>query len=159
MTRKNILASLGFAALVALPSMGCVVHGRASGGAYVSGPTVTVVEVEQEPPPPRHEVVVVRPGFVWISGRWTWSGGRYVWADGYYERERAGYIYAPGRWERRGRGHVWVDGRWNASARVNAGERYDDRQDVRVRDHRGRDDRRDDDRGNGGGPVIRDHRH
>ncbi len=150
MTRKNVLASLGLAALFAVPSVGCVVHG--SGGAYVeTSAPVAVVEVDSEPPPPRPAAYVeVRPGFIWIDGRWDWRGGQWIWVDGYYERERAGYVYAPGRWERRGRRHVWVDGRWNASAggRVNNYDRREEHRE-RVRDHR--DDR-------GGGPVIRDHR-
>jgi hypothetical protein len=147
MTRKNWLGSIGLAALLALPSVGCMVRG--SGGAYVSGPSVAVVEVEQEPPPPRVVHYDSRPGFIYIQGRWNWSGGRWVWNDGYYERERSGYVYAPGRWERRGRRHVWVDGRWNSrGGHNNSGG-------TEVRDHRGRDRRNDrDDRG----PVIRDHR-
>lgn len=143
MTRKNLLGSLGLALLLG----GCMAHG--SGGAYVSGPSVAVVEVEEEPPPPRVVQYEARPGFIWIEGRWNWSGGRWVWMDGRYERERAGYVYAPGRWERRGRRHVWVEGRWNAGQR--------DRRGPEVRDHRGRDDDNDD-RGRGDGPVIRDHR-
>src|SRR5687768_11496086 len=150
MNRMNILASLGLAALF---SVGCMVHG--SGHAHVSGP-VAVIEVEEEPPPPRVVHYESRPGFIWIEGRWNWSGGRWVWMDGRYERERVGYRYAPGRWERRGRRHVWVEGRWDASAgeRVDRDER---REDVRVRDHRNQDQGHDN-RGGGGGPVIRDHR-
>lgn len=148
MNRKNVLASLGLAALLS----GCMVHG--SGSAHVSGP-VAYVEVEQEPPPPRQVHVVHRPGYVWIEGRWDWRGGQWVWLDGRYEAQRTGFVWAPGRWERRGRRHVWVEGRWNASAaeRVEHDEYRDEG--VRVRDHRReerREDRRDD------GPVIRDHR-
>ena len=147
MNRKNLLGSLGLALLLALPSLGCMVHG--SGGAYVSGPSVAVVEVEEEPPPPRVVHYESRPGHIYIEGRWNWNGGRWVWNDGYYERERAGYVYAPGRWENRGgRRHVWVEGRWNAGG----GARHDG---PDVRDHRGR-DRRDDRRDDG--PTVRDHR-
>ena len=147
MTRKNLLGSLGLALFLG----GCVVHG--SGGAYVSGPSVAVVEVEEEPPPPRVVHYEYRPGFIWIEGRWNWRGGQWVWMDGYYERERVGYVYAPGRWERRGRRHVWVEGRWNAGG----GGREEHHGGPTVRDHRDRDDR-DDNRGRGDGPVIRDHR-
>lgn len=127
MKLKNVLGSFALAALVGLPSVGCVVRG--TGHAYVSGP---VVEVEEEPPPPRVVRVDVRPGFLYIDGRWERRHNQWVWRDGYYERERVGYVYAPGRWERRGRGHVWVEGRWNAGGR---GESR-----PQVRDHR---DRRD----------------
>src|SRR5215208_7157081 len=76
MKRINLLGSLGLAALLA----GCMVHG--SGGAYVSGPSVAVVEVESEPPPPRVVRYESRPGFLWIEGRWNWNGGQWVWMDG-----------------------------------------------------------------------------
>ena len=157
---KNVLSSFGLAALLALPSVGCMVHG--SGGAYVSAP-VAVVEVESEPPPPRVVHYDTRPGFIYIEGRWNWSGGQWVWMDGYYERERVGYSYAPGRWERRGRRHVWVEGRWNAgaAARVDRAERREERREERQeRREERRDDVRDhrDNRGRGNGPVIRDHR-
>lgn len=147
MNRKTLLG-LGFVAALA---GGCAVHG--SGGAYVSGPSVAVVEVDSAPPPPRHVQYETRPGFIFIEGRWNWSGGQWVWVDGYYERERAGYVYAPGRWEPRGSRHVWVEGRWNA------GGGRDNRGGPEVRDHRNNgnngNDRRND---NNGGPVIRDHR-
>lgn len=152
MNRKTLLRSVGLAALLALPLTGCMVHG--SGGAYVSGPSVAVVEVESEPPPPRVVHYDHRPGFIYIDGRWDWRGGRWVWRDGYYERERAGYVYAPGRWERRGRGHAWVEGRWNRGGRDTSNSPGG----TEVRDHRGRDRRDDDDRRDRGGPVIRDHR-
>ena len=147
MNRKNLLGSLGLALLLT----GCMVRG--SGSAYVSGPSVAVVEVESEPPPPRVVHYSHRPGHIWIEGRWNWRGGQWVWNDGYYERERVGYVYSPGRWERRGgRRHVWVEGRWNAGARQ---ERREDRQEIRDHRRDQREERRDD---RGGGPVIRDHR-
>jgi hypothetical protein len=146
MTRKNLLGSLGLAMLMG----GCMVHG--SGSAYVSGPSVAVVEVEVEPPPPRVETYSARPRCLWIEGRWNWSGGRWVWMNGRYEQERVGYIYAPGRWERRGRRHVWVEGRWNAHGGGREEHRHGGGPDVR--DHRDHDDDRRND-----GPVIRDHRH
>jgi hypothetical protein len=90
------------ATVAVMPAMtGCY----ASDSAYV---------VDDTPPSPREEVVVVRPGFVWIHGRWTHPGGRWAWQSGYYERERPNQVYVEGRWERRGRGHVWIDGGWRA---------------------------------------------
>src|ERR1041384_3582452 len=68
-------------AVAALPAMsGCY----ATGGAYL---------VEDAPPPAREEVVVARPGYVWIHGRWTHPGRTWVWRGGYYERERADQVY------------------------------------------------------------------
>lgn len=153
MNRKHLIGSLALAALFALPSLGCVVRG--SGGAYISGPSVAVVEVEQEPPPPRIVHVSHRPGYIWIDGRWNWRGGRWVWMNGRYERERVGHYWAPGRWERRGRGHVYVEGRWQAGG--NGRVHHNNGRGPAVRDHRDhRRDRRDERRDNG--PVIRDHR-
>ena len=103
---NKTVGSLVFAALVALPSVGCVV--RAHG--YVR--PVAVVEVEEEPPPPRHVVVEARPGFVFIEGRHVYRNGHYEWENGRWERERRGHRWIQGRWERRGRHHVWVEGRW-----------------------------------------------
>lgn len=141
MHRINVLGSLVLAASLAAGAGGCLVEGHAR----VAEP-VAVVEVDSEPPPPQYEEVVVRPGFIWIQGRWNWNGGRWVWMGGHYERERAGYVWAPGRWEARGGRHVWVEGSWRASAAAApAGG-------VEVRDHRHPEPAP-------AGPVVRDHRH
>ena len=146
--KRTVLASFLLVASVA--ATGCVVraHGRVS-----APPPAVYVEVEEEPPPPRQTVVEVRPGFVFIQGRWDRRGGQWVWRDGDWERQRAGHVWYEGRWERRGRRHVWVEGSWRASSSGPEGG-------GRIRDHR--------DRGGpppppppndgGGGPVIRDHR-
>jgi hypothetical protein len=131
------IPSLALALTMAAASGGCLVtaHGQ------VAAPTA-VVEVDEDPPPPRYETVEVRPGFVFITGHWVRGGGRWVWRDGYYERERAGYAWEPGRWETRGRSHVWVEGSWRAGGG------------PAVRDHR--EERREE---RHEGPVVRDHRH
>ena len=98
---RNLLIGLALVAPVA-PLLGCYVET----GAYA---------VDTTPPAPREEVVVTRPGFLWIHGRWARTPDhQWVWRGGYYERERPGYAYREGRWERRGRAQVWVDGGWNA---------------------------------------------
>ena len=102
MKLKHALGS--FALVSAFAATGCVV--RAHGYVHGPPPPVAVVEVEEEPPPPRATVVEIRPGFVFIQGRWDRRGNRWAWRDGYWERERAGYQWDEGRWERRGRGHV-----------------------------------------------------
>ena len=143
MSLKHTLVNGALIAGMALGT-GCVV--RAHG--QVAAP-VAYVEVEEEPPPP--QVVVMpapRPGFVWVSGRWVWGGGRYQWRDGYWERERSGYVYEQGRWERRGRGHVWVDGTWRSGGNVRSDG-------PAVRDHR---DNRGNDDDQCRGPRVRDHR-
>ncbi len=141
--------SFAIVAALAAGSVGCVVRARG----HVGVP-VTVVEVEEEPPPPRVYVRDTRAGFVFIQGRWDRRGGRWDWRDGYWERERAGSRWEDGRWERRGRGHVWVEGRWSAGG----GVRHDNGNhngNGNVRDHR-RNDAPPPPADNG--PVIRDHR-
>jgi hypothetical protein len=124
MQLKNAIGSLAIAASLSAWS-GCLVEGHAR----VAEP-VAVVEVDEEPPPPRTVVVETRPGFIWIEGRWVRGNGRWVWRDGYYERERAGYVWDQGRWENRGNRHVWVEGRWRAGGRVEPARG------PAVRDHR-----------------------
>jgi hypothetical protein len=138
----KVIGSLAFA----IVASGCVVRGSA----HVAAP-VAVVEVESEPPPPRYEEVVVRPGFVFIQGRWNWNGGQWVWMNGRYERERVGYMWAPGRWEARGGRHVWVEGEWRGGA---APARVEAHGNVEVRDHRAPAPAPEP-----AGPVVRDHRH
>ena len=106
MQLKNMIGSLVVAAAVTAGASGCV----ARVGVAAPAP-VAVVEVDEEPPPPR-EVMVVRPGFVAIEGRWVRMNGRWDWRPGSYERERVGFAWEAGRWEVRGNRHVWVDGRW-----------------------------------------------
>jgi hypothetical protein len=89
------------ATIAIAPATGCY----AEEGAYV---------VDGEPPAPREEVVVARPGSIWIHGHYGRDGGRWAWRGGYYERERPNHNYVEGRWERRGRGRVWVNGGWHA---------------------------------------------
>lgn len=117
---KNALGSLLLVVTLGTTG-GCLVeaHGRVSAPAPVA-----VVEVDEEPPPPRTVVVETRPGFVFIEGRWSRRGGRWDWSDGHWERERSGHVWVSGRWERRGHKHVWVEGTW----RANGG--------AEVRDHR-----------------------
>jgi hypothetical protein len=88
-------------------------------GCYATGEATVV---DEGPPPLREEVVVARPGFIWVHGHWTRPGGHWVWRGGYYERERPNQVYVEGRWERRGRGHVWVEGGWRARANVTVRE-------------------------------------
>lgn len=109
MQLKNALGTLCILAAFG-PLGACYVEGNAR----VAEPAA-VVEVDEEPPAPRPvAVVAVRPGFIWVEGRWVRSGGRWVWRDGFYQRERVGMMWEQGRWERRGNRHVWVEGHWRA---------------------------------------------
>lgn len=69
------------------------------------------------PPPPRREVIPVRPyghpDWAWRSGYQRWDGGRYVWTPGAYvapPRPRARWY--PGRWYQRRGGWNWREGYW-----------------------------------------------
>ncbi|MBS1118246.1 MAG: hypothetical protein H6Q90_474 [Deltaproteobacteria bacterium] len=112
MTRKNLLLAFGFATALAAPA--CVVSGR--GSLHATGTTSAVVY--QEPPQEQVETVTVRPGFVWIRGRWDWQNGQWAWVGGRWERERVGYTRQHGHWERRGNAWHWVEGRWVGGAAV-----------------------------------------
>jgi len=93
-----LLASALAVGGAAVPLVGCTGEG-------------TLV-VEDAPPAPREEVVVTRPGFVFVHGHWNREGGRWVWVGGRYERERVGKTFIQGHWERRGHQHVWIEGGW-----------------------------------------------
>jgi len=71
--------------------------------------------VETAPPPERVEVVEVIPGpeYVWVPGRWSWSGTGYSWEYGRWVRpEGSHHHYARGKWRHTNRGWYWVDGHW-----------------------------------------------
>lgn len=140
MKLKNALGSFALGAALVGGAAGCVV--RAQG--HVGEP-VGYVEVDEEPPPPREYVTEVRPGYIFIQGRWERRGGRWEWGAGHWERERVGYNYEQGRWERRGNRHVWVEGGWRGGGGGRGPE---------VRDHR----HEEPPPGPPPGPIVRDHR-
>ncbi len=103
--RKILSALIAASCATALPALGCY----GTEGAYVS---------YDEPPPPQEEVVVNRPGYVYVHGHWGRDGGRWRWNNGYYEHERPGYTYREGRWEHHGIGYRWHGGGWEAHGGV-----------------------------------------
>ena len=52
------------------------------------------------------------PGYIWIDGDWTWSGGRYVWHNGYWGHPRPGRAWVGGHWDHGARGYHWNRGHW-----------------------------------------------
>ena len=126
---------------LALALSSCVVSGR--GRVHTTG-HVGIHVVDREPPAPKVERVVVRPGFVWVKGRWAWQNNGWVWIDGRWERQRAGHAWREGRWERRDRQWHWVEGDWVVGGDVTVRDHRDPGPDVR--DHRDH------------GPDVRDHR-
>jgi hypothetical protein len=100
--------------MAALVFVACASLAGCAGQAYV---------VDQVPPA-RDEVVTLRPGYIWVQGRYMRGPrGNWIWRGGYYVRERPQYVYVQGRWERRGRGYVWIDGEWRPRGRVVVRER------------------------------------
>ncbi|HEY4240249.1 MAG TPA: hypothetical protein VGM88_10550 [Kofleriaceae bacterium] len=82
-------------------------------GVYVNVPGEWAVEGPRMAPPVlREERWAVRPGFIWIRGRWDWVGGDWSWAPGHYEAEHVGHRWREPRWELRGGTYVRVDGAW-----------------------------------------------
>lgn len=130
MRTRSILARLILAGAVATSVGACRLHGSA----WVSTPGVIIVD--ETPPPPRHEVIVVRSGYVWVGGHWERSGSQWVWRDGYHERTRADHDWKPGRWERRGKGHAWVAGSWQARGQARGHDHDKPKGRDRVQDHR-----------------------
>jgi hypothetical protein len=76
----------------------------------------TSAVVYSAPPAPQYEEVSVRPGFVYVHGRWGWQNGNWTWMPGHYERERAGYAWTEGRWEQQGNSWHYTEGTWSVSS-------------------------------------------
>ena len=71
--------------------------------------------VEQAPPPPQTETVVVAPSpdYVWVGGEWVWSGGGWVWVGGRWVLPPHGHvIWVGARWERGPHGWHREPGHW-----------------------------------------------
>ena len=66
----------------------------------------------QAPPPMRAETASMKPGFVWVRGRWDWRDDKWEWVNGHYERERAHKKWREARWEDRDGTWALVDGEW-----------------------------------------------
>jgi len=66
------------------------------------------------PPPPRVEIIgtAPSPGYVWIDGYWSWSGGRHEWVGGRWEAPHRGYRWVPHRWHHDRDGWRLHEGHW-----------------------------------------------
>ena len=120
--KRHMLGALGFALVTAIALPACYV----SGSGTMSASTTPVVYTE--PPPEQVETVTVRPGFVWVKGRWDWRNGQWAWIDGHWEGQRAKATWIAGRWELQGNYYVWIEGRWDTQGARGPG--------PEVRDHR-----------------------
>lgn len=89
-----------------------------SSGYYVDN---AYVEVDDAPPPPRAEVIPLRPGggHVWVPGYWYWTGSRYIWHAGYWSVPPAqGHVWVPSGWVHHHGRYRYVPGRWSTPNRV-----------------------------------------
>ena len=114
--------------IIALVSLGCVVETPPPRPVVVAPPPAPVVValppqpeviVETVPPipPPRQEVVVVRPSpaHVWVGGHWAWrpAARAYIWVPGVWVVPASPrHVWVPAHWARRPGGYVWVEGHW-----------------------------------------------
>ena len=66
------------------------------------------------PPPPRDEVIgpEPEPGYVWLSGYWSWTGDRHVWVPGHWSAPRPGRHWVAHQWVRQGDGWRMKPGHW-----------------------------------------------
>jgi hypothetical protein len=71
------------------------------------------VAVTSAPPAPADVYYESRAGYVYIQGRWVWSGSQWEWRPGYWEPQRVGYVYVDGFWDYRNSQYVYVDGYWS----------------------------------------------
>lgn len=109
---RSIRSARGMALVAAL----CAVCAVAGCTVYVRPAPADAVFVMHEPPPPRYEVIVVRPGptYIWVAGYWGWRSTDYVWIPGRWvvPPPNRGRKWSPGRWKHERRGWYWVEGRW-----------------------------------------------
>jgi hypothetical protein len=83
-----------------------------AGLTFSAGAEARTVVVVHNAPPPRVEVVGVRPHpeAVWVPGHWDRSGWAWVWRPGHWKQ--ANLVYFPGHYEIRGHHQVWIPATW-----------------------------------------------
>jgi uncharacterized protein YcfJ len=92
-----------------------MINTASSGGAQVNpAAQQQAVYVQQAPPPPRVETMVMAPGpgYVWMGGEWVWNGG-WAWRGGYWGMPPyPGGIWIGGSWSHHDRGWHHSPGHW-----------------------------------------------
>jgi hypothetical protein len=75
--------------------------------------------VYQAPPSAVAEQVTVAPGpgYVWMSGHWSFYANRWVWVAGHWELPPSpSSTWIAGHWIQGNSGWVWVDGAWTVGS-------------------------------------------
>lgn len=75
--------------------------------------------VYQAPPGPVAEQVTPAPGpgYVWMSGHWSFYDRRWVWVAGHWELPPSpSAVWIAGHWVQGNSGWVWVDGAWTVGS-------------------------------------------
>jgi hypothetical protein len=86
-----------------------------TGAQFVQPQAQQVVYVQQAPPPPRIETVVMSPGpgYVWTDGEWLWDGGSWAWSSGRWcAPPRGSTIWISSSWSSEPRGWRHSPGHW-----------------------------------------------
>jgi hypothetical protein len=84
-----------------------------AGGISSGSALARAIIVQIGPPPAQVEVVpVMRHGYTWAPGYWSWQRDRHVWVNGRTIRARNGYQWAPDHWNERDGRHEFQHGRW-----------------------------------------------
>ena len=103
-------------AVVAASLAGCVVAPLPPPGypGVVDAGPGPVVVATQAPPPLIYEPMLAAPapGYFWIGGYWSWSGGRHVWTRGQWAAPRPGYHWVPRQWRQGPGGWHQHGGHW-----------------------------------------------
>ncbi|OYX75021.1 MAG: hypothetical protein B7Y95_04375 [Rhizobiales bacterium 32-66-11] len=103
-SRRSLLGGLLTAGIAAAAP---IAASRQADAQIFIQPPPPPLRIERRPPPPR-------PGWVWVSGFWTWDPRRraYVWVPGRWVAGRPGWRYRDGTWVRRGNTWVYRPGGW-----------------------------------------------
>ena len=70
------------------------------------------VGVNAGPPPASDIYYADRDGYVWVEGRYLWTGADWQWRPGYWMAARPGYVYTQGYWYDAGGQWSWYSGGW-----------------------------------------------
>ena len=72
------------------------------------------VDVDVAPPPPRHEQLPPREGYIVTPGYYKYDADRreHTWVAGEYQRERRGEHYVAPEWRQQGGRFHFNEGRW-----------------------------------------------